>query len=80
MMDKYSDMYAMQRPVSAKHRPMSIDDRAAQFASFAALTGHEEQIAETARISEAEALIGVDVRYSSIEDEMDISTDFADDF
>ena len=80
MSDKYSDMYDMHRPVSTRHRSMPIDDRAAQFASFAALTGHEEQIAETARQSEAEAIIGVDVRYASIDDEMDISTDFADDY
>lgn len=30
---------------------MSIWDRSAQFAPFAALTGHEEAIAETARLT-----------------------------
>lgn len=80
MIDKYEDMYDMHRPASVRHRSMPIEDRAAQFASFAALTGHEEQIAETAREAEAEAIIGVDVRYASIDDEMDISTAFADDF
>jgi hypothetical protein len=42
----------MERPVSRKHRPMSMENRAAQFSAFAALTGHEERIKETARQSE----------------------------
>lgn len=77
-MDKYADMYDMTRPISNRHKPMPIENRAAQFASFAALTGHEEQIAEMARIQEQEAITGVEVRYYSIDDEMDISTEFID--
>lgn len=35
------------------HRPhMSIYNRAAQFAPFAALTGYEEQVAETSRLTD----------------------------
>ncbi|MCM1483195.1 MAG: hypothetical protein NC043_02595 [Muribaculaceae bacterium] len=33
-----------------RHPRMSMEARAAQFAPFAALTGHSEAIAETARI------------------------------
>ncbi len=36
-------------PVSKKHPQMELIDRAAQFASFAALTGHEDVMKETAR-------------------------------
>ena len=37
-MNKYEDMLDMKRPVSKKHPPMPIKDRAAQFAPFAALS------------------------------------------
>lgn len=39
---RYADLYEMERPVSAKHRPMERIKRAAQFAPFAALTGFEQ--------------------------------------
>ena len=46
---RYDDIIGLKRPVSKKHAPMSIEDRAAQFAPFAALTGHGEAIRNTAR-------------------------------
>ena len=49
---KYEDMLDMPHPVSDKHPHMSVEDRAAQFSPFAALTGHEEAIHETARLTE----------------------------
>lgn len=49
--DKYDDIIHLQRPVSRKHPPMPLYDRAAQFAPFAALTGHGEAVKETARIT-----------------------------
>lgn len=49
---KYKDMYDMRHHVSDRHPHMSIHDRAAQFAPFAALTGHGAAIAETARLTE----------------------------
>lgn len=49
---KYKDMYDMPHHVSDRHPHMSIHDRAAQFAPFAALTGHGAAIAETARLTE----------------------------
>ncbi len=40
----------------SKERPhLSPQDRAAQFAPFAALTGHEEAIEETARLAQVKA-------------------------
>lgn len=47
MKNPYEDMLDLERPIT-KHTPMSIHDRAAQFSSFAALVGHEEQIEEAA--------------------------------
>lgn len=49
---QYEDMYDMSHHVSDRHSHMSIHDRAAQFAPFAALTGHGAAIAETARLTE----------------------------
>lgn len=48
----YDDIISLPRPVSRTHVPMSLTDRAAQFAPFAALTGFEGAIAETARLTE----------------------------
>lgn len=45
---KYGDIIDMHHHVSSKHQHMPIRDRAAQFAPFAALTGHEEAMKETA--------------------------------
>ena len=44
---KYDDIINLGRPVSGRQR-MSMSDRAAQFASFAALTGYEDAVKETA--------------------------------
>ena len=48
---KYADIIHMPHPVSSRHAGMTNSDRAAQFAPFAALTGYEEEIAETARLT-----------------------------
>lgn len=49
-MDDYSDIINLSRPVS-KHSRMSLEQRSAQFAPFAALTGYEGQVKETARLT-----------------------------
>lgn len=45
---RYDDMLDLARPVSRKHTPMSVENRAAQFAPFAALTGYTEAVQVTA--------------------------------
>lgn len=52
MNGKYDDIINLPHPVSKKHPRMSLHDRAAQFAPFAALTGYGEEIKETARTTE----------------------------
>ena len=42
--NKYEDIIHLQHPTSANHPQMPIEDRAAQFSPFAALTGHEDAI------------------------------------
>ena len=48
---RYDDIIDLPRPVSKTHSPMPSADRAAQFAPFAALTGHGEAVKETARLT-----------------------------
>ncbi len=48
---KYRDMLDLPHHISKTHPPMPIPDRAAQFAPFAALTGHHEAVKETARLT-----------------------------
>lgn len=47
----YDDIIHLPHPVSAKHPQMSVADRAAQFSPFAALTGYDAAIKETARLT-----------------------------
>lgn len=49
---RYDDVINRQHPTSKKHPRMSNINRAAQFAPFAALTGYEEYIEETARLTD----------------------------
>lgn len=49
---KYNDIIHLPHPVSKKRPQMPLVDRAAQFSPFAALTGHEAAIQETARKTE----------------------------
>lgn len=51
MTDQYDDIINLDRPRSGNHKPMPVEARAAQFAPFAALTGHEAAITETARLT-----------------------------
>ena len=46
----YDDIINLPNPTSKNHPRMSLHDRAAQFAPFAALTGHDAAIKETARL------------------------------
>jgi len=49
---QYDDIINLPHPVSKKHPQMSLMNRAAQFSPFAALTGHEDAISETARLTD----------------------------
>lgn len=48
---KYDDIINLPHYVSKKHPSMSLLNRAAQFSPFAALTGHNDAIQETARLT-----------------------------
>lgn len=48
MDSNYEDMLYMEHPTSKKHPRMKPEMRAAQFSPFAALTGYEAAVKETA--------------------------------
>ena len=60
MKRNYDDIINLPRHVSNKHPHMSIHDRAALFAPFAALTGHSEAVSETARYVDEKIDLGED--------------------
>ena len=53
-MNEYDDIINLPHHVSKVHPKMSMMNRAAQFAPFAALTGHSEAIEETARLTDTQ--------------------------
>ena len=53
----YQDILHLPHHRSKKYPAMPIADRAAQFAPFAALTGHQEAINETKRLTEPKRLL-----------------------
>ena len=54
MMDKYAHIIDLPHHVSKVRPQMTMYQRAAQFAPFAALTGHSAAIEETARLTDKE--------------------------
>ena len=50
-MSRYDDIINLPHHVSPTRQRMSMHDRAAQFAPFAALTGYEAAVGETARLT-----------------------------
>lgn len=52
-MGKYDDIINLPHHESTKHPKMPALDRAAQFLPFAALTGHDAAVRETARLTDS---------------------------
>lgn len=76
-MDPYEDIISLPHHVSPKRAPMSMQDRAAQFSPFAALTGYEDAIQETERQTEGkievdeEALSSLNMKFQFLIDRME---------
>lgn len=51
-MEKYEDIIHLPHHVSSKRPQMPMIDRAAQFSPFAALTGYDDAISETGRLTD----------------------------
>ncbi len=52
MSDKYDDIINLPHPSSKRFPRMPLQERAAQFSPFAALTGYDDTIRETARLTD----------------------------
>ena len=50
-LEKYKDIINLPHHVSKKYPQIPLKDRAAQFGAFAALTGYQDEIKETERIT-----------------------------
>lgn len=50
-MGKYDDIINMQHHISKRHPQMSLEARSTQFAPFASLTGYEDAVSETGRLT-----------------------------
>lgn len=57
MSDIYDDIIDLPHHVSKSRRHMSLHDRAAQFAPFAALSGYGADISEAARLTDKKAAL-----------------------
>ncbi|MBQ3010701.1 MAG: hypothetical protein IJD81_05880 [Oscillospiraceae bacterium] len=75
-MEKYKDIINLPHKQSSKRPRMSLLDRAAQFAPFAALVGHDDAIKETGRLTDEriemseEKLAALNARYQILVDRL----------
>lgn len=56
----YEDILTLPHPAPKKHKRMTRLDRAAQFAPFAALSGHDAAVREEARLTDMAAVLEED--------------------
>lgn len=69
MTGPYDDIINMPHYTSPKRAKMSMEDRAAQFSPFAALTGYGDVIKETARLTDRKIELTEDAR-SDLDDKI----------
>ncbi len=62
MSTPYEDILYLPHHVSDNRARMSMLDRAAQFSPFAALTGYDDVVSETARLTQTQIILDVDAR------------------
>ena len=62
MKDEYRDILDLPHHTSPRHPRMSRQDRAAQFAPFSALTGYDDVIDETARVTDSRIELSEEAR------------------
>ena len=59
---RYADIIGLSHHVSDHHPQMPLMQRAAQFSPFAALTGYDDAVEETARLTDRRILLDEDAR------------------
>lgn len=81
MSTPYDDILHLPHHVSEKHPRMSRLDRAAQFSPFAALTGYEAAVKETARLTDRRIELGesekevIDLRLTLVQERLPAPTE-----
>ena len=75
---QYADIINQSRPVSPKHPPMSMLNRAAQFSPFAALTGYDAAVKETARLTDEKIALD-EYAKSMLSDRLQMIAEYIDD-
>ena len=60
---KYDDIINLEHHVSKVHKQMSLENRSAQFAPFAALTEYGDIVKETERVTESRKEINSELKY-----------------
>ena len=76
-MNGYDDIINLPHHVSETHPHMSMQDRAAQFSPFAALTGHGDAVRETARLTDEKLELTED-EISGINQKLNFLTEHAE--
>lgn len=62
--NKYSDIINLKHHISKVHKQMSLENRAVQFAPFSALTGYDDAIKQTTRITQERIEIDEEFKYT----------------
>ena len=74
---KYDDIISLPPPTSLRHPRMSLHDRAAQFAPFSALTGLDEAIRETAKLTDERLELSDDAK-EELRHKLQLAVDYAE--
>ncbi|MDD4496450.1 MAG: hypothetical protein PHV32_19270 [Eubacteriales bacterium] len=74
MKNEYDDIINLPHHVSKTRPPMKAIDRAAQFSPFAALTGYDAAVKETARLTDERIELSEDMK-NSLSDRLQIIAD-----
>ena len=74
---EYGDILDLPRPLSARPR-MSMAERGAQFSPFAALTGYEAAVEETARLTDRQVILTEDAK-AALDEKLQLLAEHLDD-
>ena len=74
----YEDIINLPPHISAKHPQPTMEERAARFSPFAAITGYEEMVLEEARITEKRIELSDDTK-QRLNEKLTMISDFIDD-
>jgi len=75
---RYADIINLPHHTSSKHPRMSRENRASQFSPFAALTGYDSEIKETARLTDEkieldeDRIYDINAKLQYIKDNIDV--------